>query len=80
MARSRLPCCDGHHGFAFLRRLDAELFEKGAEGHQPGGGAMRSDPNGQSAEKPQICDGRHGGAARERAISASDISANGVRI
>ena len=52
MARSRLPCCDGHHGFAFLRRLDAELFEKGAEGHQPGGGAMRCDPNAQSAEKP----------------------------
>jgi hypothetical protein len=50
MARSRLPCCDGHHGFAFLRRLDAELFEKGAESHQPGGGAMRCDPNGQSAE------------------------------
>ena len=35
MARRRLPCCDGHHGFALLRRLDAELFEKGAESHQP---------------------------------------------
>jgi hypothetical protein len=80
MARSRLPCCDGHHGFAFLRRLDAELFEKGAESHQPGGGAMRCDPDAQSVEKPQICDGRHGGAAWERAISASDISANGVRV
>jgi hypothetical protein len=80
MARSRLPCCDGHHGFAFLRRLDAELFEKGAESHQPGGGAMRCDPNAQSVEKPQICDGRHGGAAWELAISASDISANGVRV
>jgi hypothetical protein len=50
MARSRLPCCDGHHGSAFLRRLDAELFERGAESHQACGGAVRCDPNAQSAE------------------------------
>jgi hypothetical protein len=69
MARSRLPCCDGHHGFALLRRLDAEFFERRAESDgekraplQPsvcsrslcspstGGGAMRCDPNAQSAE------------------------------